>query len=151
MTFAASTNNDPLKCPSGEIRGTVNTLISQTVFENGLNFGRFLKVDTGSIDMLDGSATPVIAGVGVRDVTNPIGDALTYNTTNTRKIDVCMMGLITVDALAGESPTFKAPIYAKNAGAGDFGKASVSATTAILTDAVFIEKITDTVWLVLLK
>lgn len=146
--FSASTNTDYLNSPAGEIHGQGNTLIAQTVFENGLVFGRFAKVDTGSIDNMDGSATPVIAGLVARDLTNPVEDGLTYATANTKKIDLVMFGLASVEAIAGESPSFNAPIYARNSGAGDMGKASVSDTNGVLTSARFVSKITDTVWLV---
>lgn len=149
--FPAATNTDYLKSPAGEIRGEANILVAMTNFEDQLVFGRFAKLDTGRIDNMDGSSTPTIAGVVVRDLSNPVEDALAFATAHTKKIDLNMVGLVTVEAIAGESPTFKAPIYARNSGASDMGKASVSSTNGVLTDAVFIEKVTDTVWLVLAK
>lgn len=146
--FPVKTNTDPLKTPSGEIVGNSNILIARTAFENALLFGRFAKYDTGRVDNMDGSATPVIAGIVVRDMTNPIDDGLAYTTENTRQIDLVAHGLATVEAIAGETPSFNAPIYARNSGAGDMGKASVASANGILTDARFVEKITDTVWLV---
>jgi len=148
--FPTTTNTDHLKTPAGEIVGEANILIAQTNFELGLVFGRFAKLDAGRIDNMDGSGAPAVVGLVIRDLTNPIEDGLTYSTEHTRKISLCKMGLATVEAIAGETPDFYAPIYARNSGAGDMGKASVASANGVLTDARFVAKITDTVWLVMI-
>ena len=147
--FTANNITDPVSSPAGEIRGDA-VLISRPLFEDGLLFGRFAKLETGDqVHNMDASSTPTVIGVVARDLSNPIEDGLTYTNKYTKTVSLVGLGLVTVEAVASESPTFRQKIYARNTAGANAGKASVSATNGILTSCTFVEKVTDTVWLVL--
>ena len=142
MTFATGYLDDIQLVSSGELSGVNNTVLSATAFEDGLKIGRFAKLDAGSIDNLDGSATPVIAGVVLRNVASAIEDGAVITAANNRQIDYLRAGLCTVDVRAGQTPVM-------------FGAVSADATTgeAITvggesTSFEFIKEIKAGVWLV---
>lgn len=125
------------------------------VFEEGLIPGRFAKFDTGSIDNLDNSATPVIAGV----VRRKIASALENDTYTKLGIapdqvaEVINFGFATVEVPAGVTPAKFGQVYAVNAaGSGvDFGKATtVSTNNVAVPGCVFWEAKAANVWLVLI-
>lgn len=124
-------------------------------FEDGLIQGRFAKYDTGSIDNLDGSATPKIAGIVRRKISGEVGVA-TYRTTGDiidYTAEVHTFGMATVDVVSGNTPAKYGIAYAVNAaGSGaNFGKATTTATNNVDSGWVFWEELQAGVWLVVRK
>lgn len=148
MSFATGYKADPDKVQGGEIFDSA-TVISFTDFENGLKVGRFAKFDSGSIDNVDGSATPEIAGVVKRNATNPIEDGDTIDNTLFEKVDVMISGTMTVDVKPGETPAPYGAVFVSNAGDANDGLAMTSAGEA--TSAIFLEEVTTDVWLIALR
>ena len=153
MSFPTGALINAQNVSSGERIGDVNIILSSTTFENGLIVGRFAKLDTGSIDNLDNSATPVIAGVVLRDAANPLEDGATIDTDNATKVDYIRQGLVLVDVVTGDTPAFGGTVYAHNdaASATDYGKATTTSLNNVEVDAEFIEEYDTDVWLVRLK
>ena len=118
-------------------------------FEEGLKAGLFAKLDTGSLDNLDGSVTPVIAGVVTKDVTSTLEEAGTYTAQYHSSVDYVRSGLVTVTVKAGESPVQFGAVFASNAGDANDGMALIAAGEA--TGAEFIREVSTNVWLVRLK
>ena len=127
------------------------------LFEDGLVEGRFVKYDTGSIDNLDGSATPVIAGIARRKITGEIGTGI-YSTTG-QEIDqvaeVINFGFATVTVTDTADPAKYDAVNVINDGTADAGKATEAAVSAetpfdIISagDVVFWEQKAAGVWLV---
>lgn len=124
-------------------------------YQEGLIMGRFCNVVASTIDPIgraenmNGSATPTLGGVVKRNVVNPIEDGNTVKTFS--QVDIRKTGPISVEAIAGQTPAFRAAIYAHNGNDTNAGKASTVSTGNIDAKAEFIRKITDTTWLVELK
>lgn len=121
------------------------------IFEDGLVEGRFVKYDTGSIDNLDASATPLIAGIAKRKITGEIGTGV-YSTSG-QEIDqvaeVANFGFATVAVTDAAAPSKYDPVYTVNAATADAGKATEDATgTLAVADVVFWEPKGAGVWLV---
>lgn len=121
------------------------------VFESGIVQGRFCKYDAGSIDMLDNSSTPKIAGITNRKVGGEI-EVSTYTSISDTVIEVHNFGLVSVDVVSGITPAKYGVVFAVNAsGSGaDFGKATTTATNNASTGCVFWEQVDTNVWLVLI-
>ena len=151
MTFATGYLRDPGKVGSGEIHGGSHVILGSTNFEADIVVGRFAKVETGSaIHNIDGSATPVIAGVVMRELTNPMEAGSLVDETLLNRISYVTQGLVTIDGTTGETPTRGATIYAVNAaGSGaNFGKGTITTTNNVITNARFVEAVDTDVWLV---
>jgi len=123
------------------------------LFEDGLVEGRFVKYDTGSIDNLDGSATPVIAGIARRKITGEIGTGI-YSTTG-QEIDqvaeVINFGFATVTVTDTADPAKYDAVNVINNSTADAGKATEAAVAdGIISagDVVFWEQKATGVWLV---
>ena len=149
MAFQTGYLGDFNKVGAGEEYGNTNTVLGFRSYENGLLVGRFAKVDAGRLDNMDGSATPVLAGVVLRTPTTAVeaGGAIDANLT-TGSVSYMQSGLVTVEVKAGQTPAYKGTVYASNAGDADDGTAQAVATNGVDTGAVFIEEITDGVWLI---
>jgi len=147
MAFATGYKEDPDNIGAGETLGVHHLILTATSFENGLKVGRFAKLDTGRLDNMDGSATPVIAGVVLRRVTNPVEDAATIDSTLFSQVEYQRQGLVAVDVKTGETPTKFGRVYASNAGNANDGLATATATD-VDVNAEFIEEIQAGVWLV---
>lgn len=123
------------------------------VWEEGLIPGRFVKYDTGSIDLLDTSATPVIAGVVRRKIASALENA-TYTKLGIapdQVAEVVNFGFVTVEVLSGDTPTKYQQVYAVNTAGTDLGKATETATSnAIVPGCVFWEAKAANIWLVLI-
>jgi major membrane immunogen (membrane-anchored lipoprotein) len=119
-----------------------------TTFEDGVIQGRFVKYDTGSIDMLDASATPKIAGVVRRKIGGEL-EVGTYTTASDTVVEVHNFGMVTVDVVSGNTPAKYGIVYAVNASGADAGKATTTATDNVNTGCVFWEQMSTNVWLVL--
>lgn len=141
---------------SGELVPNMNGLaLAFDTFEDGLIQGRFCKYDTGSIDNLDNSATPKIAGIARRLIAGEIG-VTTYRTTGdiiNNVAEVITTGFATVDVVAGLTPAKYGIAYAVNdiAVPADLGKASTVSTNNIDSGWVFWKKQANNVWLLARK
>jgi len=122
------------------------------VFEEALVPGRFVKYASGSIDLLDASATPVIAGVARRKIASAL-ENLTYTKLGIapdQVAEVINFGFVTVDVPTGVTPAKFGQVYAVNAAGANSGKATtVSASNVIVPGCVFWESKAANVWLVL--
>lgn len=147
MSFNTGYIGDLGAVGAGERVGKLHTILSAIAFENGLKVGRFAKLASGSIDNLDGSATPVIAGVILRNVANAEEDGGTIDSALFHQIEYARQGLVTVEVKSGETPTRFGRVYASNAGDANDGMATAT-NTDVETNAEFIEEIRTGVWLV---
>lgn len=149
MAFATGYEKDLKPVGSGEIHGGPHTIYGTSDFENGLIIGRFAKVDgAASIHNVDGSATPVIAGVVQRMASYPVEDGNAIDTNLYANASVVVAGFVSVDAIESENPGLFAPIYAVNTAGANAGKASITSGGNVLTGARFVQKLSDDVWLV---
>lgn len=125
------------------------------VFEEGLVPGRFVKYDSGSIDMLDNSATPVIAGISRRKLSSAI-ENINYTKLGMapdQVAEVHNFGYATVEVVSGQTPAKYGQVYAVNAAASgaNFGKATtVSTNNVAVPGCVFWEQKAPDVWLVVI-
>lgn len=123
------------------------------VWEEGLVPGRFVKYDAGSIDLLDTSATPVIAGVVRRKISSAL-ENLTYTKLGIapdQVAEIVNFGFVSVEVLAGDTPARFQQVYAVNTAGANLGKATETATSnAIVPGCVFWEAKRPGTWLVLI-
>lgn len=150
MAFSSAFVNDPERVGAGERFGSVNISLNATDFEDGLKIGRFAKLDTGSIDNMDGSATPVVAGVVLRTASRAVEDGDTVGATLYGQCEYMRQGMVTVAVKAGETPALFGTVYASNAGDADDGLATAT-DTDIETTAEFIKEVKPGVWLIRIK
>ena len=154
MAFKDTTLQDNPDLGAGEvITASPYNVSAFELFEDGLVEGRFCKYDTGSIDNLDASATPVIAGIARRKITGEIGTGI-YSTTG-QEIDqvaeVINFGFATVAVTDAASPAKYDAVNVINDGTADAGKATDAAVAAGIVsagDVVFWEQKAAGVWLV---
>lgn len=146
MAFATGALIDNKVIGSGELYGVNNTVLTAITFEDSLRVGRFAKLDTGSIDNLDGSATPTIAGVVLRKVSNDVESGAVIDSGLFSQIEYVRAGLVSVDLKSGETPVQFGAVYASNT----TGEATAT-NTDIATGAEFIKEVSTGVWLVRLK
>lgn len=147
MAFSTGYIGDVGAVGAGERVGSLHTILSAIDFEDGLKVGRFAKLASGSIDNMDGSATPVIAGVVLRNVANAEEDGGTIDADLYHQIEYARQGLVTVQVKSGETPTRFGRVYASNAGDANDGMATAT-NTDVKTNAEFIEEIRSGVWLI---
>ena len=153
MAFASAVLEESKKLGSGEVLRTRPFNVEAfSTFEDGLVMGRFAKYDTGSVDNLDGSATPKIAGIVARLIGGEQG-ITTYRKTGTlvdTVAEIMTTGFATVDVVSGNTPARYGIAYAVNAsGSGaDFGKATTTSTNNVDSGYVFWEQVDTNVWLV---
>jgi len=147
MSFASTFSNDPTAVGAGERYGANAIALGATTFEDGLKVGRFAKLDTASIDNLDGSATPVIAGVVLRPVTNAVEDGATIDASLYAQVEYLRQGLCTVDVKTGETPALFGRVYVSNAGDANDGLATATNTDEPV-NAEFISEVQTGVWLI---
>jgi hypothetical protein len=143
MAFSTGYLDDPSKVGAGELGAGPYIALSTGTFEDGLKIGRFCKLDTGSIDNLDGSDTPTIAGVVLRNAAGPVEDAGTIDGDLYGQVQYIRQGLVTVDVKDDETPAAFGSVYVD----ADTGEATAT-NTDLETSAEFIEEITDGVWLI---
>ena len=157
MAFTNTVKTEFDALGSGEVlRSKPSNVDTFETFEDGLIFGRFAKYDTGSLDNLDGSATPIIAGIANRDITQPTGTN-TYDSTRlpagSQSADCITFGFATVDVVTGDTPAKYGVVYATNDGLvpADFGKATTTTLNNIATNWVYMEELQTDVWLIARK
>lgn len=115
-----------------------------STFEDGLVVGRFAKYDSGSLDNLDGSATPVLAGVVKRNLTGSL--TKTTYTTDDDIAECVNFGYVTIDVESTATPTKYEQVYTINATGADAGKATDDNTKLEVPGAVFWKEIKTNVW-----
>lgn len=151
MAFATGLINDPAKVGAGELYGNSNIVLSASTFESALVVGRFAKLDTGSIDNIDASSTPTIAGVVLRNVAASVEAGSTIDATLTKSVEYVRQGLVTVDVPSGVTPTAFGAVYVENQTSGQYGKATTVSSGNVAADAEFIQSVATNVWLIRLK
>lgn len=145
MGFDNAVQQDAPGLDAGEvIAGHVSNTDGFTTFESGLLIGRFAKYDTGSLDNLDGSATPVLAGVVRRNTTGDLNKVV-YDTEDDIA-EVVNFGYVTVDVTDAATPTKYEQVYTINATGADAGKATDDNTKLEVPGAVFWKEIKTGVW-----
>ena len=137
---------------SGELQGENNIVLSATTFEDGLLMGRFAKLDAGSIDNIDASVTPNVAGVVLRDVPGAVEQDNAVDAATTTKVEYLRAGLVTVEVITGITPTAFGDVFVHNVADANAGKATTTddATTEP-TNAEWIEEVATDLWLIRLK
>jgi hypothetical protein len=157
MAFENTILVKPIDLVAGEIlKSKPHNTEAFELFEEGLVAGRFVKHDTGSIDMLDNSATPVIAGVSRRKLTSAIENNGLYTKIGLapdQVAEVHNFGYVTVEVVTGQTPAKYGQVYAVNAAASgaNFGKATtVSTNNVAVPGCVFWEQKAPDVWLVVI-
>lgn len=147
MAFSTGILDDPQLSGSGQLYGDGNIILSATTFESGLKVGRFAKLDTASIDNMDGSATPVVAGVVIRNPSNTYEDGGTITTDLHEVIEYIRDGLVSVDVKTGETPAQFDRVYISNDGDANDGLATAT-DTDVAVNGEFIEEVSTGVWLI---
>ena len=151
MSFTNTTLQDSPDLGAGEvITASPYNVSAFELFEDGLIEGRFCKFDTGSIDNMDASGTPVIAGIVKRKITGEIGTGI-YSTSGMeidQVAEVINFGFATVTVTGTAEPSKYDQVYTVNADSVDAGKATNSSDETIVNGAVFWEEKKAGVWLV---
>lgn len=149
MAFASTFINDPTAVGAGERFGPNVIALGAIDFEDNLKVGRFAKFDTGSIDNMDGSATPVIAGVVLRPVANAVELGGVLDADLYGQIEYLRQGIVTVDVKAGETPARFGRVYVSNAGDANDGLATATATDEPV-NGEFLHEVQSGVWAIYL-
>jgi len=151
MSFTNTTLQDSPDLGAGEvITASPYNVSAFELFEDGLIEGRFCKFDEGSIDNMDASGTPVIAGIVKRKITGEIGTGI-YSTSGMEMdqvAEVINFGFATVTVTGTANPSKYDQVYTVNADSVDAGKATESSAETIVNGAVFWEEKKAGVWLV---
>ena len=154
MSFANTVLQDNPDLGAGEvITASPYNVSAFELFEDGLVEGRFVKYDTGSIDNMDGSASPVVAGIARRKITGEIGTGI-YSTSGQaidQVAEVINFGFATVAVTDAATPAKYGSVQFVNATGADAGKATdADVATGIVSagDVVFWEPKAAGVWLV---
>lgn len=154
MAFKQAVLEESAGLGSGELLPNTNGLtLAFDTFEDGLVQGRFTKYDTGSVDNLDGSATPQIAGIARRLIGGEIGVSTYRNTGDVidSVADIITTGMATVDVVDGLTPAKYGIAYAENQTAGEYGKATTVSAGNVDSGWVFWSETAPNVWLVVKK
>lgn len=146
MAFSTANTNAAVAQGGGETNSNYKVILTSTNFENGLIAGRFAKLDTGRLDNMDGSASPVVAGVVLRDPANAVEDGATYDSTLYSQVDFQRAGLVTVNVLAGDTPAQFGRVFVNNTGV-NAGLATTN-TGGVAVAAEFIREVRAGVWLI---
>jgi len=152
MVFSTLTYTDPQRIGGGELLGDVHVILSSNDFEDGLRVGRFAQYVSGSPSLknMDGSASPVIAGIPKRHLGRSVeaGDAI--DATYQSHVDNVRLGLVTVDVKSGEDPSRFGRVYVSNNGDSDDGLATADSAD-LEVNAMFIHEVGDGAWLIMLN
>jgi hypothetical protein len=164
MAFTAGVLDEVTQIDQGEVITTSPYNIdSYDNFEDGLIIGRFAKLDSGSVDNLDGSATPVFAGVPKRRINKAIASdtyiSVPVNGLKDSTADLVNFGRVTVGmtatAVAAATATEGAQVYVINAAANpDNGLVTdnVAETGALIVpDCTFKREKQSGVWVVTIQ
>lgn len=144
------------KVGAGERHGTNVVILSHERWQDGLVIGRFAHYNAADdrIENMAGVDSPVVAGVVLRDVSNPVdaendNDRAVYRWPDRGRmaVDATCDGLVTVRVLPGDSPAKFARVYAVNADDDTAGMATTD-DEAVPTGAIFIREEKPGVWLI---
>jgi len=145
MPFNNTVLEDAPGLDAGEvIAGHVSNTDGFTTFEDGLLVGRFAKYDAGSLDNLDSSATPVLAGIVKRNLTGDMNKVV-YDTEDDIA-ELCNFGYVTVDVVTGDTPVKYGQVYTMNVDSSEAGKATDDNTKLEVPGAIFWKEIKTDVW-----
>lgn len=156
MVFPTRPSPDYERVGAGERHGTNVVILSHARWADGLVVGRFAHVDTatGELQNLAGVESPIIAGVVLREVSNPV-DAYDENSRvvyrwpdrGRQAVDASCDGLVTVRVLPGDNPARFGAVYAVNA-EGDTAGMATTDDEGVETGAIFIREEKPGVWLI---
>ena len=150
MSFGTGHLDDNQNVAGGERYGANIIALTATDFEDQLKVGRFAKLDTGSIDNMDGSASPVIAGLVLRNVANVVEDGGVIDSALYEQMEYGRQGIYSIDVKAGETPALFDRVYVSNAGDANDGLATATNTDEPV-NAEFIMEIQTDVWMIYLN
>jgi hypothetical protein len=151
MAFGTGYLKDFNEVGAGEEYGVNNRVLGHRTYEDKLVVGRFAKVASGSLDNLDGTESPVIAGVVLRSPTTAVeADGTIDASLTTGSVSYMQNGLVTVAVKTGQTPSYKGAVFACNAGDANDGMGATGAEAGdnVATGAIFIEEIQTGVWLI---
>ena len=151
MAFTSGIKPEIQSVGAGESWDADHLILPFEKFVDTIKAGLFSRDDAGTLSKVDGTATPVLAGVTLRRVSSAVEHAGEYKTAFDDLVNVQRKGLVTVTAVTGQNPAKFASIYAENSTSADYGKATLTSAGNVDANAEFIRKITDTVWLINLK
>lgn len=146
MAFPTGYLGDPTAVSAGELLGTENTVLTANKFEDGLLVGRFAKLDTGSIDNIDASATPTIAGVVLRNVAASVEEGGAVDASLHLQWQYIRHGIVTVDVVAADSPVQFGSVYVENQTPVEYGKATTVSAGNVDANAEFLHEVQAGVW-----
>ena len=163
MSFPSTRTNDLTNVGSGENWDGAGIVLSAPTFEDGLISGRFAKLDTGSVDNLDGSATPLIVGVPKRKVNKAIDSGVYVSTPVNgladKNADIVNFGRVTVQlsdlAITADTVAEGLPVYVVNSAtpalAGKVTDNSLEAGALLVAGAVFKRAKQSGIWIVTIQ
>lgn len=154
MAFASAMTAEQVNVGSGTTLEAYSfDALATDTFESGLIIGRFAKLDAGSLDNMDASATPVVAGVVKREARYPMedGGTITAEAGSPTGVSYVRNGYVTVEVKDGDTPAVFGTVYADNTTVGEYGKATTTATSNVDVGAEFIKEIKTGVWLIRIK
>ena len=94
-------------------------------YNSPLTIGRIAQIKSGKLTNLDATATPVIAGLILESVVNPMENGNTFTQTGDAavyQVDSLEWGLGTVDVVAGVTPAKFGKVYAVNTAGADIAE-----------------------------
>jgi len=168
MAFTEGTLTEVIQVEEGEVISTSpHNIDSYDKFEDGLVIGRFAKLDAGSVDNLDGSATPLIVGVPKRKTNKDLASGVYISDPASGSIagltdkvaDIVNFGRATVVmsdlAIAAGTAIEGAQVYVVNSAdpllAGKVTDNSLEAGALIATGVTFKEEKQSGIWIVTMK
>jgi len=166
MAFPSAATSQISPVGAGEVFGQIGVISSYTIFEEGIEAGKFVKFnsDTGGIEKVNGESGAIIAGVAKRNVTDAVENYGVFTRELTSKVDVVESGIVTVEVVAGINPKKFDKVYVYNntdVATDEWGKATnhssdlasdgTTEVENIPIDGYFYKKISDNVWAIRIK
>ena len=151
MAFTSHNFTEIANVGAGVLNPTLPHKISTyTVnYNSPLTIGRIAQIKSGKLANLDATATPVIAGLILESVANPMENGNTFTQAgdaSVYQVDAVEWGLGTVDVVAGVTPAKFGKVYAVNTAAADIGKATTVSTNNVEVKGYFNREISPNVW-----
>jgi len=159
MPFPSTVQASMTPVNEGELGLGANIVLSTDSWQAGLLLGRFAQMKVGVLSNLDGTATPLLAGVVLRELNSLIelpgaaGSAFSGLLVSEKNQDYVRQGLVTVKLAAGSAvPNIFDPVYVINVlGNVDNGNVTPTVGSNVATTAEFIEQVQAGIWLVRIK
>lgn len=146
MAFNSAITQDVVQVGAGERWSDHNVILAEKDYADGLKIGRFAQYKAGELTNVDSTATPLVAGVVLRNAAAPIEYGAVLNKDLVQQANFVRAGLVTVDVKSGESPSKFGAVYFDNA----TGEATAT-DTDIDAKAEFIQEVKGGVWLIRIK